>query len=154
MFSVMTVWFVTALFLIILEITGIFNFTALLTGFAALTVGVLIERGVIASDSLNVQIIVFCLLFTGYIFLSWLIFGFPFQSRSEEKFYDIVGSQATISGGNLHKTKTGKISWSGTFLPAKCHKSCQLDKLIEGQSVTIVEVKGNVAFVIPEKGDI
>ncbi len=51
-------------------------------------------------------------------------------------------------------SKTGKISWSGTHLPARCHENCEMNELEEGHSVTIVEVKGNVAIVIPEKGDI
>jgi len=153
MLSTAAIWFIASVLLIILEVTGIFNFTALLTGLGALTVGVLLEREIIGNDSVNLQIIIFCLLSAIYIFLSWLIFGWPGSRQSTETFHDIVGSRAKIVDGSLYKTKTGKISWSGTHLPARCHNDCLVDVLKEGHFVTIVEVRGNVAIVISEKGD-
>lgn len=138
-------WFFVASILILLEVMCIFNFTSLTAGLAALTVGIVVERGYI--ESLNMQIVVFCLLSSAYILASWVIFGFPF--RRKPSYSDIIGAEAKIVGNNLTRQATGKISWSGTFLPARCHKNCQLNEIKEGQPVRIVEVKGNVAFVIP-----
>jgi membrane protein implicated in regulation of membrane protease activity len=145
MFSLDSIWFFVASILILLEVMCIFNFTSLMAGLAALTVGIVVERGYI--ESLSMQIIVFCLLSSVYILASWVIFGFPFPRKPS--YSDIIGAEAKIVGNNLTRKATGKISWSGTFLPARCHKNCQLNEIKEGQPVRIVEVKGNVAFVIP-----
>lgn len=150
MFSILTIWSSIAILLIVLEITGIFNFTAMLAGCSALTVVLLIEKNIIPVDAVVMQIIAFLIFSIIYILLGWLIFSFK-NRRPHKQYHDIIGSHAVVINHSLSKTKTGKIRWSGTYLSAKCHTDCKMDELEEGCLVIIVEVNGNVASVVPEK---
>lgn len=136
-------WLIAGALLIIFEFMILSGVGFLFAGLAALTVGALIEFGLV--QSFTSQLIVF---FASTLFWT-LILWKPLKnyklSHTHPPFTDIVGETAVLVS-ELAPGKTVQAKWSGTVMNAKLdpnnHKI-----LAKGAEVEILRVEGNTLIV-------
>ena len=73
-----------------------------------------------------------------------------FLSKDKNKLsrdtFDIIGSQVIVENKDIKANELGQVSWCGTIMNAKLIGSSNKDIAKVGDTLIIIEVKGNVLF--------
>lgn len=133
------IWLFVALILIVFEVFGIFNFTALLSGAGAFCVALLLKWDAVGEDSYLLQASLFMAFSALFIALLWIS-----PRRTSRPFNDIVGTEAVVITPPSPDGTGGLIRWSGTTLPARTESKTLLKR---GQRVIITNIQGNTALI-------
>ena len=140
-------WLVLSAVFFVLEVSLVPGIGFLFAGFAAMTVGGLINFDIVDSESYFEQFAYFF----GLIFAWAAILWYPiknFRSKSNgNDFKNVIGDVATVYDNDLVKGKSGKVKWSGTIMKAKLYKDDPNDKIKKDEEVYVKEIKGNVLTV-------
>lgn len=136
-------WLIAGGIMIVLEFMVLPGVGFLFAGLGAITVGALLQAGLIKEDIW--QWVIFLASTLLWLLILWKPLKNFKTSRHEQPFSDMVGRKAVLMT-NLEPGQTGRARWSGTIMNAKLDESQQTG-LIEGAEVVVTEVKGNVLIV-------
>lgn len=144
----MIFWLLTGALFIFLEAMAMPGVGFLFAGLAALTVGGLLQFGVVDGSQYLLQAAIF--LGTSFVWAAilWVPLQKFLKKQKNENFSNIVGDVATIYNSPLVKGKVGEVKWSGTIMQAVLSGSANVDKLDEGVLVKIIAVQGNILEVV------
>jgi membrane protein implicated in regulation of membrane protease activity len=135
-------WLIVGVILITLEFTALPGVGLLFAGVSALLVGILVES---TGTNQSYQWVIFL----AATIIMTLLFYKPlrnYQTNKDAKYSDIIGQSAIVTG-TLVPGVEGKVRWSGTTMKARLQSA---NTLIEGKSVKITAVDGNVLIVQEE----
>lgn len=142
-----TLWLIVAVVCIIIEIGVVSTLAFFFAALSAVIVGALIEFGHIDATSFVKQ----GGIFLGLSFVLMAILWKPLKTwKSKSKgggYKNMVGGLATVKSPGLEKGKMGNVTWSGAPMRAKLADDAPTESYDADDSVTIVDVKGNVLIV-------
>lgn len=143
-------WLLAGALCLALEAFGVPGIGFLFAGLAAIIVGILTHFHIIGDSSIALQFGVFFGLTGVLAVLLWkkLKQG-KFGPRKSGDYSNIIGDMATVGRDGLRRGMIGQVSWSGTTMMAELAADALTDHCLEGEMVTIVEVKGNKLIVKP-----
>lgn len=145
--NIALIWLVCGAVFFALEIAAVPGIGFLFAGFAALTVGGLINFGVLDASVMIPQLAAFFVLTFVWAAVLWLPLS-NFRKKSMGNSYqNIVGETAVVACDILSKTKKGKVLWSGTIVNAILDQKDVEETLNKDDEVFIKEVSGNVFTV-------
>jgi membrane protein implicated in regulation of membrane protease activity len=141
------IWLLIGIILIILEFTQLPGIGFLFLGFGAISASVITNYW--QNETELVQFAYF-----GISSLLWFILlWYPmkaFLSKDKNKLsrdtFDIIGSQVIVENKDIKANELGQVSWCGTILNAKLIGRSNRDIAKIGDTLIIIEVKGNVLF--------
>ncbi len=143
-------WLIFAAVFLALEAFGLPGIGLFFAGIAALITGLLVEYGAIAGDDYILQFGSFLVLTAVTAGLLWKqMQRWRTNPKADGEFNNMVGSEATVLEGGLHKGKRGKAKWSGTIMSAELSADAAIDTVEEGTIVQILAVKGTCLIVAP-----
>lgn len=141
------IWLFLSAVFFVLEVSLVPGIGFLFAGFAAMTVGGLLNFGVIDSESYFSQFAYFF----GLIFAWAAILWYPiknFRNKNKgEDFQNVIGDSAIILDKDLTKGSKGKVKWSGTIMKARLYDDDAKDKINKDEEVYVKDIKGNVLTV-------
>lgn len=141
-------WLVVGCICILFEAMAIPGVGLLFAGFAALTVGGLLQFGVLGLDQYTIQAAVFL----GASFVWAAVLWVPLQQfhkkNKKEAYSNMVGDVAVVCNGPLLKNQRGEVKWSGTVMHAMLAENSTDIKLDDDTTVKIVAVDGNILKVL------
>ena len=141
------IWLVLSAVFFVLEVSLIPGIGFLFAGFAAITVGGLVNFGVVSSEAYFAQFAYFFgLLFAWAAILWYPIKAFRNKNKGDD-FQNIIGDSAIVSGNELTKNKNGKVKWSGTTMKARLYADDAKDKVKKDDEVFVVAINGNTLTV-------
>lgn len=145
--NIALIWLVCGAILFAVEIAAVPGVGFLFAGFSAITVGVLINLGLIDSASMISQLAAFFILTFVWAAILWVPLS-KFRKKSMGKSYqNMVGDTAIVASDILSKTKKGKVLWSGTIINAILDQKDVEETINKDEEVFIKEVNGNVFTV-------
>jgi membrane protein implicated in regulation of membrane protease activity len=148
------IWLAISALCFILEVALISGFGFLFAGFAALTVGGMINFGFLQSDATIPQLS----FFFGLIFVWAGILYYPlknFRNKGKENSYrNVIGDSATVISKTLEKNKHGQVKWSGTTMKAKLYSEDEKDSLNKDDNAYVQDIKGNTLIVTSDANNI
>jgi membrane protein implicated in regulation of membrane protease activity len=145
-------WFLIGGALIAAEVAVVTGIGLLFTGLGALSVGLLIESGVMANSSLAAQIGVALAATGAWAIVLWKPFKSMIAKRPGKSYSNMVGEMAEVVGSPITGNAEGKAKWSGAVMGAKLADEFLGSTLDVGQKAEIVEVKGNTLILRPNRG--
>lgn len=149
--SVSSWWLIAGAALMALEAFGIPGIGLFFAGLAAIVVGGLVASDVVGAESYLIQLS----LWFGMTCLMAVTLWKPMKRwrtnpNSKDKFSNMVGDTATVSGADLVVGAAGKVKWSGTTMSAEIAAGSTVSEIPVGTTVEIVEVRGNTLIVKPK----
>jgi membrane protein implicated in regulation of membrane protease activity len=144
--SIMVLWLVIGVLLFFAEmiLPGI---GLLFAGFAALTVGLLLNFHMIGSEDYLLQALIFVVSTAIWTACLWK----PLKKFrcGKTTYNNIVGETATVSKKGVTKNG-GEVVWSGSVMKAKLADNSPVESIESGETVIIKEISGNILTVIPK----
>lgn len=145
--NIALIWLVCGAVFFMLEVAAVPGIGFLFAGFAAITVGGLINFGVLDAAATIPQLAAFFVLTFVWAAVLWLpLLNFRKKSMGNS-YQNIVGETAVVACNILYKKKKGKVLWSGTVVNAILDEKDVEETLNKDDEVFIKEVNGNVFTV-------
>ena len=135
-------WLVIGVFLIIFEVTALPGIGFLFAGLGAITLGGLLTFSLIDINGWFEHTAYFFFFTTIWAVILWTPLKRALH-KNKGGYQNIVGTRAEMVEP-LTSGKIGKVKWSGTLMRARISPDCQLDKIVEGETVWVVNNKGGV----------
>lgn len=154
MFSIMSIsswWLVAGALFMALEAFGVPGVGFVFAGLAAIAVGALMLAGILAQDDFVLQFALWFIATAGMAYVLWKpMKRWRLNPDAKDQFNNMVGTQATITGGALVKGKPGKAKWSGAVMSAELSQDAGVSEIAEGEIAEVADVRGNVLILIPK----
>ncbi len=146
-FSYGTIWLITGVFFIFLEIAALGGIGFLFAGLGAISVGGALVVGVDIKPTY--QFILFFALTGVWTGLLWKPLK-NFLKGKDAGFGDMVGSTAVVYGEDLARGKTGKVKWSGAIMNCKLDTNYSSEEALPlDTEVVIINVSQGILIVRP-----
>jgi membrane protein implicated in regulation of membrane protease activity len=139
-------WLAAGALFIAVEVFAVAGFGFLFAGIAALLVGAGIELGLLESNAILNQFVLFFILTCAAAALLWK----KLAQRKEPSYSNMVGTEATVAEPGLTGNREGQVHWSGTLMRARIDPASGRDVLASETRVLITKVEGNLLFVKPQ----
>ena len=145
------IWLIIGVGLLALEAFGLPGVGFLFAGLGALTVGLLLEMGLLAPAAYLWQITALFLFTACWTLLLWKpLQKFRLRVKQKPAYDNLIGALATVHGAPLQPGRQGQVAWSGTFLQAELAPSVK-EEMPVGARVVIEEARGALVIVSPKR---
>ena len=145
--NIIIIWIAVGVICLALEAMAVPGVGFLFAGLSAITVGGLINLGILGQASHIEQVS----LFLAFVFVWAAILWIPLKNFSFKNevnaFNNIVGDIAEVESDVLIKGKIGKVKWSGTIMRARLDVDDTVQSVLKGTEVYIKLVDGNTVTV-------
>lgn len=141
------IWLLTGAFCFALEAMAIPGIGFLFAGFAAITVGGLINFDYLDPYSPFPQFAFFFALIFVWAAVLWAPLASYKRRNKSDEYMNVIGDSVVVRSKVLEKGKTGKVFWSGTIMKAKLDEKDVKKALKQDDEVYVKEIKGNMFIV-------
>jgi len=148
--SVMVGWLIAGVVFLAAEAMGITGIGLLFAGIGALTVGTMLNMGMISPDATLLQAVIFLISSAIWAAILWKPMKKFRLNKNSPGFSNMVGETAYVGSAGISKLHGGEVTWSGTIMKAQMDAHVTADKLEAGSQVTITDVKGATLIVKPK----
>lgn len=148
-FGISEYWLLAGVTLLVLEAVGLPGVGLLFAGLGALTVGGLIDIGVVDAGQGLTQALAFLLATSAWTAMLWRPMRRFYSNQNKTGYNNMVGETAYAGNGGLSKGAVGEATWSGTIMRATLAADAGVDSVESGAPLVIVEVKGATLIVRP-----
>ena len=145
----MILWLVAGVLLFVGEVT-LPAVGFLFASFGALTVGMLLNLGVVSVDDTLLQILIFLASTALWTLILWKHLQKSRSGKNRAAYSNIVGETAKVADNGISRIGGGEVVWSGAIMKAKLADNVNIERLEAGTMVTIKEINGNVLTVNPK----
>lgn len=148
-YSSLILWLVSGVALLIAEaaITGV---GLIFAGCGALTVGLLLNFGVISIDNLLLQFVVFFATTALWAVLLWRPVQKLKNGKNKTSYHNIIGQIVEVTHAALSKDDDGEVLWSGTIMRARLASGASVERVEVGAKMLVQDIVGNLLIVVPK----
>ena len=148
-YTPLILWLVFGVALLIAEAV-VAGFGFLFAGCGALTVGLLLNLGVISIDDSLVQFVVFFATTALWALLLWKPVQKLKNSKNKTSYNNIIGQIVEVVNNGLSKDNYGEVLWSGTVMRAKLAHNSSVESVEIGAKMLVQDIIGNVLIIVPK----
>lgn len=146
--SASAAWFTIGAACMALEALGVPGIGFLFAGLAAVITGTLVLADVLGADALALQLALWLALTVAAGVALWKpLKRWRMNPGGSDRFSNMIGDTAVVTGGTLTAGFPGKAKWSGTTMVAELAPGAE--EIPEGARAEIVEVRGTVLVLKP-----
>ena len=139
-------WLILAIACIVVEVTVIRGMGFVFAGLSALTVFLALEMRYIEHGIMHD--IIFFILFTGvWGAILWIPMKRFHRVSLTKNLKNIVGSLAEVEDDDLVRGEVGIVEWSNIRFKAMIDKTCEYDRIKEGEDVLVVRTENKILYV-------
>lgn len=140
-------WLIAGVVFSIAEAIGMSGFGLIFAGFGGLSVGMLINFGVLEMDSILPQFVVFFIATILWELVLWKPLEKWRKTKGKSEYHNIIGQTAIVAASGLIKENGGQVTWSGAIMKAKFVSGEGENSLQSGAKVVIKDIIGNTLIV-------
>lgn len=143
-------WYLLSLLLFILEAAAVPGIGLFFAALGALSLGLFVQVGLFPHSDWLVQTTAFFFLTGLWAIALWK----PLQkmrlrraAKNGEQHHDVIGRNAEVGPGGIHKGKKGNAYWSGALITARLADDATIESAAPGDELKVVALDGSTLIL-------